>query len=106
MSEQPELSDADRQYLVVLDASSAVASSALMIPVELVEAAVTAGRSALEEPGEATPEDLAEVRAQLKYLDTFLTFRKALEEFVEDPPPPSALERAPGNVSPGGVVLP
>lgn len=103
MSDQPQLSDADREYLMVLDATGAVASMVLALPVDLIEKALTAGRSAVEEPGAATPEDIADVRKQIEFLDAFLTFRKALDQFAEAP---SALERVPGDVSPGGVVLP
>lgn len=103
MSDQPQMSDADREYLMVLDATGAIASMVLALPVDLIEQALTAGRSAVEEPGNATPEDIADVRKQIEFLVAFLAFRKALDKFAEAP---SALERTPSDVSPGGVVLP
>lgn len=103
-----QLSDEDREYLAVLDATGSIASLVLGIPLEPVRSALATGQSALDEVG--APEDAVEdVRKQLEFLRAFLTFREALEQFatpVEPDNPASAMVRAPGEVSPGGVVLP
>lgn len=101
------LPEEDRTYMAVLDVASAIATASLNLPVEVVETAVAFCEKALaDDKGEANPQAITDVKAQLAFLTAFLTFRRELDQFTEEPPPPSEVLRPPGGVSPGGVVLP
>lgn len=84
MSDQPQqLSDEDREYIAVLDATGSIASLTLAIPMEPVRNALATGQKAVDNPGEAAPEALVDVHKQLEFLRAFLAFREALERFAE-----------------------